>query len=192
MVNLKINLLPWRAKKRERLQRELMNGLAASALIAVLFTASAWRLYEHEISGQNDRNAFVTAEIKVLEERISEIRGLQKKRKELLDRMRVIQELQGNRPVSVRLFDEMARRLSENVFFEKLTLVDESISITGISENNNQISSQLRQFDQSDWFSEPNVTSINAFPQAGPEASRFSLSVIVSAPAAESRDVDGP
>ncbi|MGB1755184.1 MAG: PilN domain-containing protein, partial [Pseudomonadales bacterium] len=98
MVNLKINLLPWRIRKRERLQRELVNGLAASALMAALITAGAWRFYEAEISGQNARNAFVSAEIKDLESKISQIRVLQKKRKELLDRMRVIQELQGNRP----------------------------------------------------------------------------------------------
>jgi type IV pilus assembly protein PilN len=185
MVNLKINLLPWRIRKRERLQRELVNGLAASALMAALLTAGAWRFYESEISGQNDRNAFINAEIQVLESKIVQIRVLQKKRKELLDRMRVIQELQGNRPVSVRLFDEMARQLSDNVFFERLALSGESIAITGVAEDNNRISSQLRQFDGSEWFSGANVTSINAYPQAGPEASRFSLSVRVSAPAVE-------
>ncbi len=188
MVNLKINLLPWRIRKRERLQRELVNGLAASALMAALITAGAWRFYEAEISGQNARNAFVSAEIKDLETKISQIRVLQKKRKELLDRMRVIQELQGNRPVSVRLFDEMARQLSDNVFFERLALSGESIAITGVAEDNNRISSQLRQFDGSAWFTGANVTSINAYPQAGPEASRFSLSVRVSAPAAEAGD----
>ena len=185
MVNLKINLLPWRIRKRERLQRELVNGLAASALMAALLTAGAWRFYESEISGQNDRNAFINAEIQVLESKIGQIRVLQKKRKELLDRMRVIQELQGNRPVSVRLFDEMARQLSDNVFFERLALSGESIAITGVAEDNNRISSQLHQFDGSEWFSGANVTSINAYPQAGPEASRFSLSVRVSAPAVE-------
>ena len=73
MVNLKINLLPWRIRKRERLQRELVNGLAASALMAALLTAGAWRFYESEISGQNDRNAFINAEIQALESKIGQI-----------------------------------------------------------------------------------------------------------------------
>ncbi|MGB1755185.1 MAG: PilN domain-containing protein, partial [Pseudomonadales bacterium] len=75
-----------------------------------------------------------------------------------------------------------------NVFFERLALSGESIAITGVAEDNNRISSQLRQFDGSAWFTGANVTSINAYPQAGPEASRFSLSVRVSAPAAEAGD----
>jgi len=99
--------------------------------------------------------------------------------------MRVIQELQGNRPVSVRLFDELARQLSDSVFFERLSLDQERILITGIAEDNNRISSQLRNFERSSWFTAANVTSIDAFPQAGPEASRFSLTVELSAPSAE-------
>ncbi len=98
--------------------------------------------------------------------------------------MRVIQELQGNRPVSVRLFDELARQLTNNVFFERLTLRGGNIDVSGVAEDNSRISEQLRAFDGSLWFKGGNVTSINAFPQAGPEASRFELSVEVSAPSA--------
>lgn len=184
MVNLKINLLPWRQKRRDRLQREFLNGLAAAGLVAVLLLVGAWRVYESAIDTQNARVAFIASEIEGLDARIAEIKVLLKKRKELLDRMRVIQELQGNRPVSVRLFDELARQLSSNVFFERLTLRGTDIAVTGVAEDNSRISSQLRAFDQSLWFTEGNVTSINAFPQAGPEASRFELSVKVSAPSA--------
>ena len=122
MVNLKINLLPWRQKRRDRLQREFLNGLAAVGLVAVFLLVGAWRIYEAAIDTQKARVAFIASEIEGLDARIAEIRVLLKKRKELLDRMRVIQELQGNRPVSVRLFDELARQLSRNVFFERLTL----------------------------------------------------------------------
>ncbi|MDG1114029.1 MAG: PilN domain-containing protein [Pseudomonadales bacterium] len=184
MVNLKINLLPWRQKRRDRLQREFLNGLAAVGLVAVFLLVGAWRIYEAAIDTQRARVAFIASEIESLDARIAEIRVLQKKRKELLDRMRVIQELQGNRPVSVRLFDELARQLSQNVFFERLTLRGADISVTGVAEDNSRISDQLRAFDQSLWFTGGNVTSIDAFPQAGPEASRFALSVKVSAPSA--------
>ena len=185
MVNFEINLLPWRQKRRDRLQREFLNGLAAMALAAVFLLVGSWRVYQSEIGTQNARNAYLANEIEGLDSRIVEINVLQKKRKELLDRMRVIQELQGNRPVSVRLFDELARQLSDSVFFERLSLDQERILITGIAEDNNRISSQLRNFERSSWFTAANVTSIDAFPQAGPEASRFSLTVELSAPRAE-------
>jgi len=182
MVKLAINLLPWRQKRRDRLQAEFLKGLGVSALGAILMLVVAWQFYQSEIDNQVARNQFLSAEIEVLDGKIREIRGLQKKRKELLDRMRVIQELQGNRPVSVRLFDELARQLTDNVFFEKLSLKGEGISVTGVAKDNSRISNQLRNFENSVWFASPNVTSISALPQAGPEASRFSLSVEISAP----------
>ena len=103
MVNLKINLMPWRQKRRDRLQKEFVNALAAVGLMAVFLLVSAWQVYVFEIDAQESRVAFIGSEIQGLDARIAEIRVLQKKRKELRDRMRVIQELQGNRPVSVRL-----------------------------------------------------------------------------------------
>lgn len=182
MVKLAVNLLPWRQKRRDRLQAQFIKGLGGAGLVAVMFIVIAWQFYQAEIGNQVDRNRFLTSEIDVLDNKIREIRSLQQKRKELLDRMRVIQELQGNRPVSVRLFDELARQLSDQVFFENLSLKGDAIDVTGVAKDNTRISEQLRNFENSAWFAGPNVTSISALPQAGPEASRFSLSVKISAP----------
>ena len=81
--------------RRDRLQREFLNALAAVGLVAVLLLVGAWRVYESAIDTQKARVAVIASEIEGLDARIAEIRVLQKKRKELLDRMRVIQELQG-------------------------------------------------------------------------------------------------
>ena len=96
--------------------------------------------------------------------------------------MQVIQELQGNRPVIVRLFDELARKLAERVFYTEIEISGKNLQISGIAESNNRISSQLRNFQESDWFTKPNVTEINAAPTYGPQASSFELSVQQDAP----------
>ena len=67
------------------------------------------RFYASSIDLQTARNGFLQTEIGLLEERIDTIKLLQQKRNELLSRMKVIQELQGNRPIIVRVFDELAR-----------------------------------------------------------------------------------
>ena len=61
------------------------------------------------VEQQNGRNQFLQRHIDDLDKEIAEIRDLRKTKEELLSRMRVIQELQGNRPVIVRIFDEMVR-----------------------------------------------------------------------------------
>jgi type IV pilus assembly protein PilN len=184
-VDLQINLLPWRQKRREYQQRQFLNMLALVALVGGLLLVVWWQLHSSQITQQEQRNALLEREIAVFEGRINEIRALTKKRKELLDRMRVIQELQGNRPVSVRLFDEMVRQLSDNVYFEKMSLRQERIDITGVAESNNRISTQLRNFTASEWFDGANVSKIDAYPAAGPEAGRFNLTVNLTLPDAE-------
>ena len=152
-------------------------------VFACILIFAADRFYKGSIDAQVARNTFLDKEIKVLEGQIEDIKLLRQKRNELLSRMQVIQELQGNRPVIVRMFDELARRLSERVFYTEITVTDKNIQISGIAESNNRISSQLRNFQESEWFTRPNVTEINAATTFGPQASSFELSEKQDTPA---------
>ncbi len=118
----RINLLPWREWERERRKKGFLTNLAAVLVVAgLLVFAGAWML-DNRIEHQEARNEFLKKEIAVLDEKIAEIRDLQKTRDELLARMRVIQELQGNRPVIVRVFDELVRTLATGVHFKNLKM----------------------------------------------------------------------
>lgn len=183
--DIQINLLPWREELREQKKQEFIQVLVGVLLVAGVIVFGFDRFYNNAIDVQNSRNNFLTKEIEVLEGRIAEIKLLQQKRNELLSRMQVIQELQGNRPIIVRVFDELARKLADRVFYQNLTLRGKSLQISGVAESNNRISSQLRNFDESEWFSKPNVTAINADQSYGPQASRFSLQVEQSTPKRE-------
>ncbi|MBQ76422.1 MAG: pilus assembly protein PilN [Gammaproteobacteria bacterium] len=185
MADIKINLLPWRADLREQKKKEFLNVLVGVLLIAGLIVGGFDRFYNREIDNQTGRNNFLTGEIKLLETRIEEIKLLQQTRNELLARMEVIQNLQGNRPIIVRLFDELARQLAPRVFFTDLRLVGKELSIRGVAESNNRISSQLRNLSESTWFDKPNVTAINADSNYGPQSSQFALSVVQSTPKKE-------
>ena len=188
MADIKINLLPWREELREERKQEFLKILVGVLLLAAAMIFGVDRFYNIQIDSQQARNNYLSKEITVLEERIDEIKMLQQKRDELLAIMKVIQELQGNRPVIVRLFDEMARRLADRVYFTSLSVQGKSITIDGVAESNNRISSQLRNFDESDWFEKPNVTGIVADPANGPQASRLKLMVQQSTPSATEVD----
>ena len=185
ITEIKINLLPWREEQRELRKREFINVLVGVLVVAALIIFAVDRYYRGEINTQNARNRFLQNDISVLEGKIAEIKQLQQKRARLLARMQVIQELQGNRPIIVRVFDELARRLADRVFYTRVSMKGKDLSITGIAESNNRISSQLRNFEESKWFAKPNVTDIVADPRYGPTASRFTMSVEQSAPKKE-------
>lgn len=144
---------------------------AAILLGASLFLNAA-------IDNQNARNKFLDDRIADLNEQIKDIAELRKEREELLSRMRVIQDLQGNRPVIVRVFDELTRTLADGTHFENISMKAKELAATGVAESNNRISALMRNIDGSDWFAEPNLKSIkeelksNAY---GAQASSFNL-----------------
>lgn len=181
-----INLLPWREEFRQEKKKEFQVQLVITCLIAGL-AAFIWvSSVDNAISNQNQRNSMLESEIATLEKRVQEINELKKKREELIARMKVIQDLQGTRPTIVRYFDEMVRAVPDGVFFNSLERKGDVISISGVTESSNRVSTFMRNLDQSEWFSSPNLKSITANPSFGEQAQEFSLQLKAVLPAAES------
>ncbi|UTA48556.1 PilN domain-containing protein [Simiduia sp. 21SJ11W-1] len=178
----RINLLPWRDQHRQEKKQEYFTILGGvfilAALLAYLWVSAVQGAIEH----QNERNALLQREIQLLEKQVAEIRELRKRKEELLARMRVIQGLQGTRPVIVRYFDEMARAIPDGVFLLELRRTGDRIELKGIAESNNRVSSLMRNLDESEWFDAPNLTSVQAAPDEGELANEFSMSVKAAVP----------
>ena len=181
----KINLLPWREERRQELKKEFLTILVGVAVLGAFLVVLGHMVANGAVSGQKDRNAYLQRYIDELNSQVKEIKELEKKRRELLDRMKVIQELQGNRPIIVRIFDELVRSIPDGVFYKDLSRTDKVIKLNGVSESNNRISSLMRNIDKSVWFEDPNLTSVRASPDNGEQASEFSLSFKITTPSTE-------
>ncbi|MCA6062731.1 PilN domain-containing protein [Thalassolituus marinus] len=158
----KINLLPWREELRKERQNQFYavigSVLAVAAVIVYLVNSSV----DSNIQNQRYRNSFVTNETKVLDAKIAEIKALKATREQLIERMELIQALQGNRPIIVRIFDEMARSVPEDLYFTAVSVKDASVSVKGVAKSNNRVAALMRNFDQSDWFAEPALIKVQA------------------------------
>ena len=177
-----INLLPWREERRQERQKEFVTILVAVAAFAGVLVWLAHMQVSGDIENQTARNNYVQKNIDELDRQVKEIKELEKKKSELLARMKVIQELQGNRPVIVRIFDEMVRTLPDGVFYQDLKRTGAGIKLKGNAESNNRISSLMRKLDESEWFASPNLTAVTASPEYGEQASSFNLSFRISTP----------
>jgi len=180
----KINLLPWREERREQMRQEffVMLGMAAGAalLVALVFHL----VLSSAIDAQNDRNEYLKRNIADLDKKLVEIRELGKRRSELIDRMKVIQDLQGNRPVIVRIFDELVRTMPDGVYYRNVTRSGNTITIAGTAESNNRVSSLMRKLDASDWFTNPNLKGVRENEKFGEQGNDFDLSVTITTPKA--------
>ena len=174
-----INLLPWREWERERKQKEFLAQVGAVLVLGIALVFGAGMYLDGAVEDQNARNQFLKGKITDLDQKIAEIKTLRKQRADLLARMQVIQELQGNRPVIVRVFDQVVQTLAKGVHYKNLESKGGTLSVAGVAESNNRISALMRNIDSSDWFTQPNLKSIKEDPKNsdyGEQASTFDLS----------------
>lgn len=177
-----INLLPWREARRQARKQQFLIGLGAT-LVGAGLTLFLWDIMiNSRIDDQQSRNQYLRAEIALLDQEVAEIRDLQRKRNQLIERMRVIQALQGNRPVIVRLLDQLVRTVPDGVFYTNLETQANVVSIEGVAESNNRVSSLMRRLDASDWLDSPNLDAVQAAPNYGDQATTFKLTVNIQLP----------
>lgn len=157
-----INLRPWREELRAKRQKDFLTMLVATLIVSGLLVFLWQTNVTSQIEYQKSRNNYLTTSMKELDKKIKEIEELRSQRKQLLSRMKVIQDLQGTRPIIVRVFDELARTLPDGLYYKSLTKKNNSLSIQGMAESNNRISALMRNFESSQWFSAPNLKDVSS------------------------------
>ncbi|WP_323751877.1 PilN domain-containing protein [Marinobacter sp.] len=184
----KINLRPWREELRAEKQKQFVVMMLGAVIIAAGLVF-LWKTdTDNRIAYQQSRNAYVETAMKQLDKQIKEIENLKRQRDELLARMKVIQDLQGKRPVIVRVFDELVRTLPDGMFFTDLKKTGERLDIVGMAESNSRISNLMRQFEESGWFTGPNLSNVSAADNRRAGYSQFNLSVQQKTPEPEGED----
>lgn len=162
-----INLLPWREERRKRQQQEFILLLVAAAIIGIVLFFGWKMMVDGQIADQRARNSHIQAKSAELDAKIKEINELKARRDELVARMEVIQNLQGNRPTIVYIFDQLVRTMPDGVYYASVKREGEKFVIHGVAESNNRISRLMRNFDDSPWFADANLIKVAAVEKAG-------------------------
>lgn len=178
----RINLLPWRVERRKLRKKEFLTmlGLSAAAGVVLWFLINMY--YNNQISGQNERNAYLHDQITQVDTQITEIDQLDKKKAKLLARKQVIEQLQANRSQMVHLFDSLVRTIPDGVILTSIKQEGDKLTLEGRSQSNARVSTYMRNLEGSGWMSKPDLSIIEA--KAGDPALpyTFTLSVMLVNP----------
>lgn len=186
----KINLLPWREAHRAEKKKEFFTLLGFVLVLAAVVGFGWDQVINSQIDSQYSRNQLLKTEISKLDKEVAEIEELTKRRQSLLDRIKVIQEIQGNRPEIVKIYDEFVKAVPDGVYFTEMVRTGESIALVGYAKSNSRVSVLMRRLDASYKFTEPNLTKVEANDMLGENGSQFEMQVKIVQPDSDANKED--
>ena len=156
----RINLLPWREEKRRLRQRQFTVVLIVVGIASAFVSGLIYLGYDGAIANQNARNQYLTDQIKLMDDKIAQIKDLQDRKQRLLARMQIIEQLQESRPIEVHLFDQLVKTLPAGVYLTSVIQNNDNLTLTGVAESSARVSTYLRDIDASPWLGSPNLVVV--------------------------------
>ncbi|MGL6335280.1 PilN family type IV pilus biogenesis protein TapN [Aeromonas jandaei] len=185
-----INLLPWREARAQRQKKQFGALLGAFVLATIALGFCADWLVEHQVSSQQQRNQRLVQEMAILDAHLGEIRLLKERRKELIDRMQLIEQLQMRRNLPVRLFNQLPSLVPNGVYLNTLALQNNTIDVNGKTEAYGRVASMMRRIDGSGWLGQSKISTIFAADVEPVSLSQFSMMFLIANNAAIADDAN--
>ncbi|MGB8339485.1 MAG: PilN domain-containing protein [Burkholderiales bacterium] len=179
---IRINLLPHRQEKRKRRQTQM----AMFAGLTVAAGALAWLgghyLLNSQVDNQSVRNTYIKNETVKLDKQIEEIKKLKEQTQSLLDKKKVVENLQANRSEAVAMLDELLRRMPEGVYLKTIKQTGSKVNLTGYAQSNARVSTLMRAIEESKVMGSPELVEIKAVTTNNSRANEFSLNLTIKRP----------
>ena len=173
-----INLLPHREERRKRRKVAYFAGLGAAAVFGLAVVGLWYLILLQLTSTQQDRNAFLGAEIKKLEIQIKDIATLKAEIESLKARQKAVEDLQTDRNIPVHVLNELVKQTPEGVYLTTVKQDGQVLSVAGVAQTNERVSEFLRNAaNNSDWLVKPELIEIKALPAARDRKRMFDFSM---------------
>ena len=178
-----INLLPHRESARKRRRELFFVLLGASASAGLIVAAAIFLWFSTAVTSQEKTNTAIETEIKVLENQIKDIAGLETEISALRARQQAVEDLQSDRNLPVHLLTELVNQLPDGVYITRMVQADQQVSINGIAQSNERVSELLRNLaNNTPWFSTPELVeivagTISVSPREQKRVSNFTIKV---------------
>jgi len=158
-----INLLPHREARRQQRKQAFFAGIGMSVLVGAVIVLVWYTGVKTLIDTQEERNQFLSSEIKRLDAQIADVATLKAEIEALKARQKAVEDLQADRNMPVYLLNELVKQTPEGVYLTGVKQAGQQVTITGVAQTNERISEFLRNAaNNSPWLERPNLVEIRS------------------------------
>lgn len=148
----KINLLPWRDELRIKRNNEFVAYCIGALLLGVTAAGGSWFYYDQKLQDQEQANQLIISTNQNLDVQLKSLEGLQEQRNAIVERMKLIQGLQTQRPIAVHLIDEIVRVTPSDMYITRFVRSGDKFTIEGKAASPNTVAELLRNLEASTWY----------------------------------------
>jgi len=179
---IRINLLPVRAaRKKEEVQRQLI--LFTVFLLVVLGVMTGiLQSNRSTLSGVQADNKQLEAEIADLKKIIGEVDEYKKQQALLEKKLEVIRKLKADKTGPVHMLDELALRIPEKLWLESIEENNQKVTLRGVSINNEVIATFMNKMEDSLYFADVFLVSIQARDEGDLKLKEFTVTSQLTVP----------
>jgi type IV pilus assembly protein PilN len=136
--------------------------LLLGAFIGVLAAGGYWWYLNSKLKEKQEEVVQVQKEVDALQAVIKEVEDFKRKKKNLADKIAVINELKSNQRGPVRVMDYVSRALPELLWLDRLKMSASTIEIDGRAFNPNAVANFMDNLDKVPEFKEPVLKDTSA------------------------------
>jgi type IV pilus assembly protein PilN len=159
----RINLLPHREIRRERIRKAFYGQAIVAGLFGVFAAIVVAIVIDTRVEAQQARNRFIQKENEKLDAEIAEIALLRLEIEDLKARKTGVEELQRERTLPVHVLDDLVTYLPDGIYFRQIKQQERRVSLVGIAQSNDRVSNLLRRLSSDTrWVERPELVEIKA------------------------------
>lgn len=147
-----INLFPWRERQREEQKKIFVMISGGVGFLALFFVFIDWSYQAYRLDDQIQANQLISSAQQELDIELKQIEQINTNDQIQFKQIQILHHLQGQRPVTARLMDELARLLPEDLHLEKVSRNGSGLTLEGKVVHPSTVSTLLRQLEHSIWF----------------------------------------
>jgi type IV pilus assembly protein PilN len=136
--------------------------LLLGALLGVLAAAGYWWYLNGKLKEKQEEVVQAQKEVDALQAVIKEVEDYKRKKKNLADKIAVINELKSNQRGPVRVMDYISRALPELLWLDRMKMSASAIEIDGRAFNPNAVANFMDNLDKVPEFKEPVLKDTSA------------------------------
>jgi type IV pilus assembly protein PilN len=148
---VRINLLPVRAVKKREAGRQIFI-LFAVLIVGVLVGNFLWYSGRNSVAERNQMQITATeAEISKLEKIIGEVNNISKRKKEVEEKLRVLDQLRKGRTGPVKLLDALATAIPKKVWLTSFEEINGQAKLRGTAMSNDDLAEFMHGLENVVW-----------------------------------------